>query len=473
MSIINKFKFIKFILLSIFINVAMLINQSTFAEQQFTHIKFDEKIIWDLVLNRTGTIPKKLNYEQEFMLEVSDVLGKILSSNSKIDYRLISAFKNLSPTFKEKVANNAAIDSFANNHSKEEQALAHTIAEFRLTDYEYALAKEITKKQTQQHINISGDINDKISKQILARSSFLIPTFIISETENTIPTEDEINTNFWVSSLRSISKKDKEYNQAGYVGNYTGGIIGLDFSTGEEDILGLAYSYVHSAFKYKSFRTGDKVFADTNVGSVYSSSQFNNINWQNIFSVGFGTVKNIRFDHIFNKNAEAKFKTNGYNVSSVLGYELKLINNYHLKPYVGISYHHSTDGSYTEHGVGTARHLVERRVNSSFVGTVGTKIAVMEYFNNGLTLTPTLNSSIERAFGIKTQKVKAKYIWKNYYYHNKGYSGTHKFDPISFNISADILVKKNNFKINVGYGYNVRRKYHNQQMIIGFELSWF
>ncbi|WP_375326882.1 autotransporter domain-containing protein [Candidatus Tisiphia endosymbiont of Nemotelus uliginosus] len=277
---------------------------------------------------------------------------------------------------------------------------------------------------------------------------------------------DSLPKGVWISGVYGNSKQGTTPNNAKYNATHFGPTIGADVNINDNNIVGIAYSYILSNYKFKD-NLNRKLNAKSNVISLYSHSQINeDIIWDNILSVSFSKVKvkDLGLNPGTSSQVNGKYNNTAYRLDTKLGYRIPTDDkSFSIIPYIGLGIGHSKDSSYT-----LGKVAVDAKSESPVAGVIGAQIAKKYRVSETTTITPALDLAIEKNFNNKNKVVKAKFVGTNEYFPTQAYK---KSKGLEYNIGASVLVNHKNIDIGVGYNCNLQKKYQAHQGYLKLKVA--
>ncbi len=194
--------------------------------------------------------------------------------------------------------------------------------------------------------------------------------------------EDHVTPkNVWVSGTVGTVKYNGK-NLLKYIGRTNFTTIGADIELANGSIIGGAYNYVTSNFKYKHYN--NKSTAHTNVVSIYSQIDLS----QKLILQGylFGAFSNISAKlSTHNQSVKDKFTNSSYSSKLVIVHKLK-VNDILLTPRIGFKYSEQNDTSFS---LSSAKN---RRIS----GLIGLKTFMRLNINDTIQMIPGLHIENEK-----------------------------------------------------------------------------
>ncbi|MGL4226260.1 MAG: autotransporter outer membrane beta-barrel domain-containing protein, partial [Rickettsia sp.] len=220
--------------------------------------------------------------------------------------------------------------------------------------------------------------------------------------------EVRIKRGLWVRGMYGINNHGRVENINGYRGTNKGATIGFDVEI-NNNIVGIAYSNVHSVFKFKNSKNNDKEIIDSHVVSIYGQKELpKDFALQALVSASKNFIKDkTTYSYGDNKiRSNVKHRNHSYNAEALLNYNYLVKNNLVITPNIGLRYGKSRDGVYNETGINVQEIALTMKENNILSGIVGTKVKVplkdaLKFNNLGL----TFQGAVEHNFKEKTQRI--------------------------------------------------------------------
>ncbi|KJV92434.1 outer membrane autotransporter barrel domain protein [Rickettsia bellii str. RML Mogi] len=236
--------------------------------------------------------------------------------------------------------------------------------------------------------------------------------------------ESPVKRGLWMRTMYGVNNQGRVNNINGYRGINKGGTVGFDVEI-DNNIIGIAYSNVHSVFKFKNNNNNDKEIIKSHIVSIYGQKELpKNFVLQGLVSASKNFIKN-KTTYLFNNTkfkSNVKHRNHSYNAEALLNYNYLATNNIVITPNIGLRYGKSRDGVYNETGISIQKIALATKENNILSGIIGAKTKI-PLKNNNLGL--TLHSSIEHNFNEKTQRVnrtiqiQGNKFTQNHIYRNK------------------------------------------------------
>ncbi|WP_342270412.1 autotransporter outer membrane beta-barrel domain-containing protein [Rickettsia endosymbiont of Orchestes rusci] len=281
--------------------------------------------------------------------------------------------------------------------------------------------------------------------------------------------DTSITKGVWIAGLYGVNKQGAQKNMSGYKGNTYGSTIGFDVEFNDNDILGIAYTNMHSNFK-TSTTTKGKTAVNSHVLALYGQKELpENFSLQGMFAAARNYIKNKSV--YSGSNVIGKYKNDSLSFETLLNY--KYPTNYELTiiPNIGIRYGSSKDGIYKDSDLGVQHLTVAAKSQNLWTGIVGTKILFTpQRVAESITLTPGLHVSIENHFNNKNKKVEAQVSWEGRQI--KETIILPKQPKTGYNIGASVLAQKGNVDVLVEYNCHLQKKYQSHQGFVKLKISF-
>lgn len=281
--------------------------------------------------------------------------------------------------------------------------------------------------------------------------------------------ETRIKRGLWVRSMYGINNHRRVENINGYRGINKGATIGFDVEI-DNNIVGIAYSNVHSVFKFKN---NDKEIIDSHVVSIYGQKELpKDFALQALVSASKNFIKDkTTYSYGDNKiRSNVKHRNHSYNAEALLNYSYLLQNKLVITPNIGLRYGKSRDGVYNENGINVQEIVLTMKENNILSGIVGTKVKVplkdaLKFNNLGL----TFQGAVEHNFKEKTQRINRVV---------KIFDNTFKQDYLipkqpktSYNLGTGIIGSIKNITISLDYNYYLNKHYRSHQGSVKLKVN--
>lgn len=284
--------------------------------------------------------------------------------------------------------------------------------------------------------------------------------------------ESRIKRGLWMRGMYGTNNHGRVENMTGYRGTNKGATIGFDVEI-DNNILGIAYSNVHSVFKFKNSKNNDKELIDSHVVSIYGQKELpRNFALQALVSASKNFIKDkTTYSYGDTKiRSNVKHRNHSYNAEALLNYNYLLQNKLVMTPNIGLRYGKSRDGVYNETGINVQEIALTMKENNILSGIVGTKVKVplkdvLKFNNLGL----TFQGAVEHNFKEKTQRINRVV---------KIFDNTFKQDYLipkqpktSYNLGTGIIGSIKNTTISLDYNYYLNKHYRSHQGIVKLKVN--
>ena len=280
--------------------------------------------------------------------------------------------------------------------------------------------------------------------------------------------ESPVKRGLWMRTMYGVNNQGRVNNINGYRGINKGGTVGFDVEI-DNNIIGIAYSNVHSVFKFKNNNNNDKEIINSHIVSIYGQKELpKNFVLQGLVSASKNFIKN-KTTYLFNNTkfkSNVKHRNHSYNAEALLNYNYLATNNIGITPNIGLRYGKSRDGVYNETGISIQEIALATKENNILSGIIGAKTKI-PLKNNNLGL--TLHSSIEHNFNEKTQRVnRTIQIQGNKFTQNHIIP---KQAKTAYNLGGGIIGSVKNTIISLDYNYYLNKRYHSHQGSIKLKVN--
>lgn len=284
--------------------------------------------------------------------------------------------------------------------------------------------------------------------------------------------ESRIKRGLWMRGMYGTNNHGRVENMTGYRGINKGATIGFDVEI-DNNILGIAYSNVHSVFKFKNSKNNDKELIDSHVVSIYGQKELpRNFALQALVSASKNFIKDkTTYSYGDTKiRSNVKHRNHSYNAEALLNYNYLLQNKLVITPNIGLRYGKSRDGIYNETGINVQEIALTMKENNILSGIVGTKVKVplkdvLKFNNLGL----TFQGAVEHNFKEKTQRINRVV---------KIFDNTFKQDYLipkqpktSYNLGTGIIGSIKNTTISLDYNYYLNKHYRSHQGSVKLKVN--
>ncbi|HJD62306.1 MAG TPA: autotransporter domain-containing protein [Rickettsia endosymbiont of Degeeriella rufa] len=280
--------------------------------------------------------------------------------------------------------------------------------------------------------------------------------------------ESPVKRGLWMRTMYGVNNQGRVNNINGYRGINKGGTVGFDVEI-DNNIIGIAYSNVHSVFKFKNNNNNDKEIIKSHIVSIYGQKELpKNFVLQGLVAASKHFIKN-KTTYLFNNTkfkSNVKHRNHSYNAEALLNYNYLAKNNIVITPNIGLRYGKSRDGVYNETGISIQEIALATKENNILSGIIGAKTKI-PLKNNNLGL--TLHSSIEHNFNEKTQRVnRTIQIQGNKFTQNHIIP---KQAKTAYNLGGGIIGSVKNTIISLDYNYYLNKRYHSHQGSIKLKVN--
>ncbi|HJD60832.1 MAG TPA: autotransporter domain-containing protein [Rickettsia endosymbiont of Columbicola hoogstraali] len=280
--------------------------------------------------------------------------------------------------------------------------------------------------------------------------------------------ESPVKRGLWMRTMYGVNNQGRVNNINGYIGINKGGTVGFDVEI-DNNIIGIAYSNVHSVFKFKNNNNNDKEIIKSHIVSIYGQKELpKNFVLQGLVDASKHFIKN-KTTYLFNNTkfkSNVKHRNHSYNAEALLNYNYLAKNNIVITPNIGLRYGKSRDGVYNETGISIQEIALATKENNILSGIIGAKTKI-PLKNNNLGL--TLYSSIEHNFNEKTQRVnRTIQIQGNKFTQNHIIP---KQAKTAYNLGGGIIGSVKNTIISLDYNYYLNKRYHSHQGSIKLKVN--
>nr|WP_231920959.1 autotransporter outer membrane beta-barrel domain-containing protein [Rickettsia japonica] len=284
--------------------------------------------------------------------------------------------------------------------------------------------------------------------------------------------ESHIKRGLWMRGMYGTNNHGRVENMTGYRGTNKGATIGFDAEI-DNNIVGIAYSNVHSVFKFKNSKNNDKELINSHVVSIYGQKELpKNFALQALVSASKNFIKDkTTYSYGDTKiRSNVKHRNNSYNAEALLQYNYLLQSKFVITPNIGLRYVKSRDGVYNEIGVNVQEIALTMKENNILSGIVGTKVTVplkdALKFNN---LSLTFQGAVEHNFKEKTQRInRVVKIFDNTFKHNYLIP---KQPKTSYNLGTGIIGSIKNTTISLDYNYYLNKHYRSHQGSVKLKVN--
>ncbi|WP_016917313.1 autotransporter outer membrane beta-barrel domain-containing protein [Rickettsia honei] len=284
--------------------------------------------------------------------------------------------------------------------------------------------------------------------------------------------ESHIKRGLWMRGIYGTNNHGRVENMTGYRGTNKGATIGFDAEI-DNNIVGIAYSNVHSVFKFKNSKNNDKELINSHVVSIYGQKELpKNFALQALVSASKNFIKDkTTYSYGDTKiRSNVKHRNHSYNAEALLHYNYLLQSKLVITPNIGLRYGKSRDGVYNETGVNVQEIALTMKENNILSGIVGTKVTVplkdaLKFNNLGL----TFQGAVEHNFKEKTQRInRVVKIFDNTFKHNYLIP---KQPKTSYNLGTGIIGSIKNTTISLDYNYYLNKHYRSHQGSVKLKVN--
>ena len=284
--------------------------------------------------------------------------------------------------------------------------------------------------------------------------------------------ESHIKRGLWMRGMYGTNNHGRVDNMTGYRGTNKGATIGFDAEI-DNNIVGIAYSNVHSVFKFKNSKNNDKELINSHVVSIYGQKELpKNFALQALVSASKNFIKDkTTYSYGDTKiRSNVKHRNHSYNAEALLHYNYLLQSKLIITPNVGLRYGKSRDGVYHETGINVQEIALTMKENNILSGIVGTKVTVplkdaLKFNNLGL----TFQGAVEHNFKEKTQRInRVVKIFDNTFKHDYLIP---KQPKTSYNLGTGIIGSIKNTTISLDYNYYLNKHYRSHQGSVKLKVN--
>lgn len=284
--------------------------------------------------------------------------------------------------------------------------------------------------------------------------------------------ESHIKRGLWMRGMYGTNNHGRVDNMTGYRGTNKGATIGFDAEI-DNNIVGIAYSNVHSVFKFKNSKNNDKELINSHVVSIYGQKELpKNFTLQALVSASKNFIKDkTTYSYGDTKiRSNVKHRNHSYNAEALLNYNYLLQSKLVITPNIGLRYGKSRDGVYNETGINVQEIALTMKENNILSGIVGTKVTVplkdaLKFNNLGL----TFQGAVEHNFKEKTQRInRVVKIFDNTFKHDYLIP---KQPKTSYNLGTGIIGSIKNTTISLDYNYYLNKHYRSHQGSVKLKVN--
>ncbi|WP_122036761.1 autotransporter outer membrane beta-barrel domain-containing protein [Rickettsia typhi] len=348
---------------------------------------------------------------------------------------------------------------------------------YKMTKADTAILLEQEAKQEMQTqisenaptLNQAKVINTIVNNMIRNRLDTFINMVVVGAGDEE---ESNIKRGLWMRAMYGTNNHGRVNNMTGYRGINKGATVGFDAKI-NNNIIGIAYSNVHSVFKFKNSKNNDKELIGSKVISIYGQKELQqNFTLQVLVSASKNFIKDkINYSYGDTKiRSNVKHHNHSYNAEALLNYNYLVKNSIIVTPNIGLRYGKSRDGIYNETGINVQKIALTMKENNILSGILGTKVQVslrdvLKFNNLGL----TFQAAVEHNFEEKTQRInRVVKIFDNIF--KQDYL-IPKQPKTSYNLGTGIIFGINNTNISVDYNYYLNKHYRSHQGSVKIKVN--
>ncbi len=205
---------------------------------------------------------------------------------------------------------------------------------------------------------------------------------------------DDVNIvpkNLWISGTIGKAKYNGKSMLNGYTGKISAVTIGEDIELPRGSIIGGAYNYVLSNFKYKN--RINKIVVHTHVMSIYGQTNLSKkVILQGFLSLALGNVSTKL--SAYNQLVKAKFADTSYSSKAIIAYNSR-ISRVLIVPYIGFKYGRYNIARYNA-SFKTQSLLVAASNGRRTSGLIGFGVIMPMNVNNTSQMVPGLYMEVEK-----------------------------------------------------------------------------
>ncbi|WP_425364598.1 autotransporter outer membrane beta-barrel domain-containing protein [Candidatus Tisiphia endosymbiont of Mystacides longicornis] len=205
---------------------------------------------------------------------------------------------------------------------------------------------------------------------------------------------DDVNIvpkNLWISGTIGKAKYNGKSMLNGYTGKISAVTIGEDIELPSGSIIGGAYNYVLSNFKYKN--RINKIVVHTHVMSIYGQTNLSKkVILQGFLSLALGNVSTKL--SAYNQLVKAKFADTAYSSKAIIAYNSR-ISRVSIVPYIGFKYGRYNIARYNA-SFETQSLLVAASNGRRTSGLIGFGVIMPMNVNNTSQMVPGLYMEVEK-----------------------------------------------------------------------------
>ncbi len=269
--------------------------------------------------------------------------------------------------------------------------------------------------------------------------------------------EDEslIKKGVWASGLYGVGKQEKIDSRTPYSSSTKGLSLGFDMSF-NDNLLGIAYSYVNAKVKYQN-KHNNEYNINSNIFSIYGKKPLTSkLCFQAITSLAFNKVTGENFRKMkVDEKLDVNNKSFNYSLLGKLNYNINVAKDFLFVPYVGLKYGDNLISEYKETGEGMIKSIIlSNNPVANVAGIVGVNIMKNNINFHGFNIIPKIHASCE--YNFNHSKIHQLNATIDIAGKSKEFKiATNKQSPFIFNIGAGLnIVKKENLETSVNYNYS-------------------
>ncbi len=304
-------------------------------------------------------------------------------------------------------------------------------------------------------------IEDSIGCKLRAILQLPVPS---GETEE----DNGLSKRVWINGAHGISKYNGQHDSAKwYTCRTSAATIGTDVELGNHSIIGIAYNYIKSNFKYKN--SIDKAITKTHLVSLYGQGNLTErLILQGFVSLGFGNIytKSLLRNELIINN----IKNKPYNSKVMLAHKTNL-GNLLVVPNIALKYGAYNLGSYTQSFDTQSLSVVAGNSNRKTSGSVGIETSIPIQLSNTTILIPGLYAEAEKFFHNKQSILEVSPA--NSSTNQKQLLLAEKPAKYSYKIGGSMAIKRGIVEIISSYNYLItNKKYSSHQGAIKLKLAF-
>ncbi|WP_341756182.1 autotransporter domain-containing protein [Candidatus Tisiphia endosymbiont of Nemotelus nigrinus] len=296
-----------------------------------------------------------------------------------------------SPTLKSNISDDNDITSCNNNDELILQEQVKALEQQTI---------EVQKQVTSATINSVASVFDFIEQSVQSRFHQLDLAVLASGDEDNV-----VSKNVWVSGTIGTSKYNGRKVLSRYTGRTSALTIGGDIELQGGSIIGGAYNYVLSNFKYKD--RADKVAAHAHVISIYGQTNLSDkLILQGVLSLALGNVS--AKIPVQNQLAKTKFANTSYSTKIVVAHKSQ-IGKILITPNIGLKYGGYNIAGYNE-SFETQSLSVAATNDKRASGIIGFETIIPMKISDTTQVIPGLHIECERFLHNKQQKLRMQIV---------------------------------------------------------------